>query len=172
MKLADLQLLKPRIFCDERGYFFENFRVTNVNISFVQENISFSYKNTLRGLHFQRSPGQDKLVQCLFGKIFDVVVDIRPDSSTFGQWKAFELDGVFHSQLLIPVGFAHGFCVLSETALVQYKVSSFYDPKEEKAIRWNDPQLNIDWPIANPILSEKDRKSPLLNEYLYAVDHR
>lgn len=172
MNLSDLHLIKPRIHFDERGYFFENFRTTNMDLSFVQENISFSYKNTLRGLHFQQYPGQAKLVQCLMGKIFDVVVDIRPNMSTFGHWKAFELDGNTHAQLFIPVGFAHGFCVLSETALIQYKVSSFYNPKEERAIRWNDPKLNIQWPISNPILSEKDQKSPFLNEWLHVLDCR
>jgi dTDP-4-dehydrorhamnose 3,5-epimerase len=119
---------------------------------------------TIRGLHYQSHPGQAKLVSCIQGKIWDVAVDIRIDSPTFGQWEAVVLDDQDRHQLFIPVGFAHGFCVLSQEALVQYKVSSIYDAKAERSIRWNDPVIGIDWPVQNPILSERDATSPFFKE--------
>lgn len=166
LELSGLKLVTPTVFEDERGYFFESFQKENFQTSFVQDNVSFSKKGTIRALHYQRKPGQIKLVSCLQGEIFDVAVDIRKESPTFGKWIGKKLSEKNHHQLYIPIGFAHGFCVLSETALVQYKVSSKYDSKEEKSIRWNDPTINISWPIQNPILSKRDQVSPFLHESL------
>ncbi len=172
LRLSGLKLIKPRLFCDERGYFLESYRqpaYANLSIpDFVQDNLSFSKQNVIRALHLQALPGQAKLVQALRGKIFDVAVDLRQDSATFGQWEAVELDDLLRWQLFIPAGFAHGFCVLSQEALVQYKVSSLYDPSTELSIRWNDPDLNIAWPVQHPILSSRDQNSPFLRECLYA----
>lgn len=172
LRIADLKLIVPRLFQDERGFFFESYKQSLFGTPFVQDNTSFSVRGTLRGLHYQSNPGQAKIVSCIQGKIWDVAVDIRPTSPTFGQWEAIELDDEQHHQLYIPVGFAHGFCVLSETALVHYKVSSFYDPATECSIRWNDPDLKIDWPIAKPILSPRDQKSPFFKEVVNVVDSR
>jgi|SRR3989344_3952595 len=168
MKLAGLKLLTPRIFSDERGYFYESYSKLLYEAeglpSFVQDNVSFSQRHTIRALHYQSSPGQAKLVSCLQGKIFDVAVDIRPGSPTFGQWEEVLLDDESHSQLFIPIGFAHGFCVLSETALVQYKVSALYNPATECSIRWNDPTIGVTWPTTTPLLSPRDQKSPFFVE--------
>jgi dTDP-4-dehydrorhamnose 3,5-epimerase len=174
LRLSGLKLIKPRSFEDERGFFLESYRqplYAKAGIpDFVQDNLSFSKKNVIRALHFQQGagqvPGQAKLVQVLRGKIFDVAVDLRPSSLTFGQWEAVALDDLLRWQLFIPAGFAHGFCVLSEDALVQYKVSSLYDPNTERSIRWNDPDLNIAWPTKLPILSKRDQNSPFLREIL------
>lgn len=169
LQLSGLKLISPKIFSDGRGFFFESYskevyEKIGIATSFVQDNSSFSKQGTIRALHYQSTPGQAKLISCVLGKIWDVAVDIRPDSPTFGKWIGVELDDKSHKQLFIPIGFAHGFCVLSETALVHYKVSSVYNPKTECSIRWNDPTLNIDWPIRSPILSERDQQSPLFNE--------
>ena len=169
LNLAGLKLLTPRLFQDERGFFFESYRQSHfieqgIDVLFVQDNTSFSHKGAVRALHFQSHPGQAKLVTCVQGTIWDVAVDIRPASATFGQWHAVELDDATRFQLFIPIGFAHGFCVLSDTALVHYKVSAVYDPATERSLRWNDPALGIDWPIAEPILSPRDAKSPLFAE--------
>lgn len=172
MKLTGLKLISPRLFQDERGYFFESYRQFDFDLPFVQDNLSFSRQGTIRALHFQSHPGQAKLVSCIQGTIWDVAVDIRPESPTFMQWEAVELDDQSHKQLFIPKGFAHGFCVLSETARVYYKVSSPYDPKTEISIRWNDPSFNISWPVQNPILSPRDQTSPLFSEMRHVVDHR
>ncbi len=176
-KLPGLKLIRPRIFADERGFFFESYRQTSyaeqrIDVPFVQDNISFSRKGTIRALHFQSAPGQAKLVSCTQGTIWDVAVDIRPDSPTFMQWAAVELDDQTHQQLFIPIGFAHGFCVLSETARVQYKVSAPYNPETECSIRWNDPDLKIDWPVQNPVLSPRDQMSPFFKEISHVVDYR
>jgi dTDP-4-dehydrorhamnose 3,5-epimerase len=125
----------------------------------VQDNISFSQKGVLRGLHYQSSPGQGKLVSVLVGKIWDVAVDIRKGSATFGQWEAVELSSDNHYQFYIPVGFAHGYCVLSETALVQYKVTAEFNPATERTIRWDDPDLTVEWPLQHPVLSDRDQKA-------------
>lgn len=167
--MQGIQLIIPKIFHDDRGFFFESYnqrRYEELGIStpFVQDNAALSWLGTVRGLHYQSVPGQAKLVSCEQGKIWDVAVDIRKDSPNFGKWIAYELSDQNHHQLYIPTGFAHGYCVLSETAFVRYKVSSFYDPKTECAIRWNDPDLNISWPINNPILSAKDLQSPFFRE--------
>ena len=171
LRLQGLKKIVPRFFRDERGFFFESYRQVlyeekGIGVRFVQDNVSFSRKGTVRALHFQSSPGQAKLVSCIQGKIWDVAVDVRRDSPTFGQWEAVELDSERHEQVFIPIGFAHGFCVLSETALVQYKVSSPYDPKTECSIRWNDPDFNINWPIRDPVLSPRDQVSPFFRELL------
>lgn len=174
LSLPGLKLLKPRIFHDERGYFLESYSRPIYEKyglpPFVQDNVSYSKKNVLRALHFQSNPGQAKLVRCEKGVIFDVAVDLRSDSSTFRCWEAVILNGEEHYQLYIPNGFAHGFYVLSDTALVQYKVSSIYDPKTEKSIRWNDPDLAIEWPVKDPLLSERDQKSPFFKEVFHAAD--
>ncbi|HSX13406.1 MAG TPA: dTDP-4-dehydrorhamnose 3,5-epimerase [Chlamydiales bacterium] len=164
-----IQLVVPKIFEDDRGFFFESYHKNRyeqlgIHVPFVQDNAAFSKSGTIRGLHYQSFPGQAKLVSCELGKIWDVAVDIRFDSPTFGKWAAFELDDQSRHQLFIPAGFAHGYCVLSETAFVRYKVSTFYDPKTECAIRWNDPDLKIKWPVSQPILSQKDQNSPFFNE--------
>jgi dTDP-4-dehydrorhamnose 3,5-epimerase len=174
MQVADLRLkglkcITPRIFQDERGFFFECYRqplyaAHGISEPFVQDSASFSKKGTIRALHFQSHPGQAKLVSCISGTVWDVAVDIRPDSPTFGQWEAAELDDIHHRQMFIPAGFAHGYCVLSPTALVHYKVSTVYDPKTECAIRWNDPDLAIRWPEVEPILSPRDQTSPFFRD--------
>ncbi len=168
LRLAGLKLILPQVFSDERGFFFESYqedRYLQEGIGpFVQDNVSFSHKNTIRGLHFQSHPGQAKLVSCLQGEIWDVALDIRLGSPTFLQWEAVLLNDQNRHQFYIPVGFAHGFCVLSEVAHVQYKVSTNYNPDTEKTIRWNDPEIAIAWPTQNPILSPRDSASPVFKE--------
>jgi dTDP-4-dehydrorhamnose 3,5-epimerase len=131
---------------------------------FVQDNHSFSTQGTVRGMHFQRSPGQAKLITVIEGEIFDVVVDIRPSSPAFGQWEGIFLSALQGDQLFVPVGFAHGFCVVSESAHVCYKVSSIYNPLEECGFRYDDPFVGIAWPVQEPLLSDRDLSSPLLKE--------
>lgn len=160
--IKGLLLIQPQCRFDDRGFFLESFHLgryaaAGIDVQFVQDNEVFSKKNVLRGLHYQRSPGQAKLISVVLGRIWDVAVDLRPDSPTFQQWEAVELSAEEKTQLFIPIGFAHGYCVLSEEALVHYKVSAFYDPNEEKTIAWDDPTLAISWPIQHPILSERDR---------------
>lgn len=167
--LQGIQLMIPKIFSDERGFFFESYNQNTyqqlgISTSFIQDNTAFSKYGTIRGLHYQSTPGQAKLIRCIQGKIWDVAVDIRTSSETFGQWVGVELDDQSHHQLFIPAGFAHGYCVLSDTALVHYKVSSFYNPQTECSLRWNDPTLNIVWPIVNPVLSQRDQQSPYFKE--------
>jgi dTDP-4-dehydrorhamnose 3,5-epimerase len=130
----------------------------------VQENHSRSGRNILRGLHFQTSPGQAKLVRCMRGRIWDVAVDLRRDSDTYGEWEGHELDDERHRQFLVPVGFAHGFCVLSDIADVAYKLSSLYDPATEAGIAWDDPDVAVEWPVTEPMLSERDKTAPKLAE--------
>lgn len=177
LRIAGLKLIEPRLFKDERGFFFESYRMAEyagvgIDVPFVQDNVSWSTKGTIRALHFQSHPGQCKLVTCVQGKIWDVVVDIRPESPTFMQWESIELDDQSHKQLFIPVGFAHGFCVLSDNARVHYKVSTPYNPKTECSIRWNDPDFNIAWPVINPILSPRDQLSPFFKEVRHVLDSR
>jgi dTDP-4-dehydrorhamnose 3,5-epimerase len=160
--------LAPAVHGDERGFFVETFRQSalaelGVNDAFVQDNHSRSRKGVVRGMHYQ--PGQAKLVRCVRGAILDVIVDIRRGSPRFGQWEAFRLDDVEHHQLLVPDGFAHGFCVLSDLADVAYKVTAYYDPAAESGFSYLDPQVAIDWPDAeNLIGSERDRSAPTLAE--------
>ncbi len=164
LRLKGLKLLSPRVFHDDRGFFKETFhesRYAELGLPnrFVQDNYSFSKKNVIRGMHFQSDPGQDKLVSVVQGKIFDVVVDLRKDSPTYGEWEGVYLDGESQEQLFIPRGFAHGFCVVSdEGAHVTYKVSSLYDATTEKTFRYDD--LNIEWPVENPIISARDLEAP------------
>jgi len=162
--IEDLLVIEPRLFKDERGFFYESFNKNNldkiVNIVFVQDNESKSYKGVVRGLHFQRPPfEQTKLVRCVSGKILDVAVDLRINSKTYGKSFSMELSSENNKQLFVPKGFAHGFQVLSETAIVNYKVDNFYNSKSEKGIIWNDKDLSIDWNLdLKPILSKKDLK--------------
>ena len=170
LRLQGLKLIQPALFQDERGFFKESYhasRYSQLGIisSFVQDNHSFSKKNVIRGMHFQSTPGQNKLVWVTQGKIFDVAVDLRKDSPTFGHWEGVYLDDQSQEQLFVPKGFAHGFCVLSdEGAHVNYKVSALYDSSTEKTFRYDDPAVGIEWPIKNPILSIRDRESPCLKE--------
>lgn len=166
--LAGLIIINPRVFKDDRGYFFETFqeqRYKELGIpNFVQDNISRSQKNVLRGLHYQRPHTQGKLVSVIVGSVWDVVVDIRRSSPTFGQWFGITLSEENHTQMYIPPGFAHGFCVLSDEVIFAYKCTDFYAPKAEHGIAWNDPGLGIAWPITQPILSPKDEMYANLNE--------
>ncbi len=165
-------LIKPRVFGDSRGFFMETYKKSDfekagIDTDFVQDNHSKSTKGVLRGLHFQKEPfAQGKLVRCIRGKIFDVAVDIRKGSPTFGKWVGFELSDDNKLMLWIPKGFAHGFLTLSDEAEVIYKVSGGeYAPDYDAGIRWNDPDIGIKWPLdGEPILSEKDKKAPLLRE--------
>ncbi|MCB0830935.1 MAG: dTDP-4-dehydrorhamnose 3,5-epimerase [Solirubrobacterales bacterium] len=167
--LDGLALIEPQVFGDDRGFFLETFsrdawRELGVEAGFVQHNHSRSVGGTLRGLYFQTSPGQAKLLRCPRGKIFDVAVDLRRDSPTYGKWEGYVLDDEKHHQLYVPVGFAHGFCVLSDVADVTYLVSSLYDPETEAGIRWNDPGIGVQWPVEEPLLSQRDVEAPLLDE--------
>jgi dTDP-4-dehydrorhamnose 3,5-epimerase len=166
-ELPGVFLIEPRIFGDARGFFYESFQAARyaqagVTGPFVQDNHSRSVKGTLRGLHFQEPRAQGKLVQVLRGTVYDVAVDVRRGSPNFGKWVGFELSDARPRQLWIPAGFAHGFCVLSESADFFYKCNEFYAPDAERSIAWNDPQIGIRWPLAEPLLSVKDREAPLL----------
>jgi dTDP-4-dehydrorhamnose 3,5-epimerase len=168
-ELAGLVLVEPEVHGDERGFFVETFRANawrelGVEAEFVQDSHSRSGAGTLRGLHFQTSPGQAKLVRCSRGRIFDAVVDLRRESPTFGRWEGHELDDAAHRQLYVPIGFAHGFCVVSEIADVTYRLSAYYDPATEGGIAWDDPEVGIEWPLDAPILSGRDRSAPRLAE--------
>ena len=168
-RLDGLALIEPDVHGDDRGFLLETFRddqwsELGVDIRPVQENHSRSAQNTLRGLHFQTSPGQAKLVRCMRGRIWDVAVDLRRDSPTFGQWEGHELDDETHRQLFVPIGFAHGFCVLSEVADFGYLLSSVYDAATESQIAWDDPEVGVEWPISEPLLSERDKTAPRLSE--------
>jgi dTDP-4-dehydrorhamnose 3,5-epimerase len=168
LPLAGLKLLRPRMYRDDRGYFLEMYneqRLKQAGIGpFVQDNLSLSTKNVLRGLHLQCPEWQAKLVSVVRGRIYDVVVDIRKDSPTFGRWHGVPLSEEQHEQLYVPQGFAHGFCVLSETASVHYKCSTFYRPEQEQTLLYNDPALGIEWPVKNPILSPKDARGVPLSD--------
>lgn len=166
-----LYIVNPRVFKDHRGFFLESysmreFQGKGINIAFAQDNHSLSMeKGVLRGLHFQRPPfAQTKLIRVTHGAIYDVFVDLRKNSPTFGKWKGFELTESNFSMLLIPQGFAHGFCTCENKTEVHYKVDNFYAPNHDSGIRWNDPDLNIDWPVKEPILSEKDTKLPFFRD--------
>jgi dTDP-4-dehydrorhamnose 3,5-epimerase len=165
--LDGVLLLEPAVHGDERGFFVETFRANvwgelGIDVEFVQDNHSRSRRGTLRGMHFQTDPGQAKLVRCARGQILDVVVDLRRDSDTFGRWDGHELDDANLRQLWVPVGFAHGFCVLSEEADVVYKCSSYYDPATEAGIAYDDPDVGIAWPDLELLVSERDRSAPRL----------
>lgn len=169
--IPEVIVFEPSIFTDERGYFFETYQQkkyaeASVLKNFVQDNQSYSVKNVLRGLHFQMRYPQSKLVRVTQGSVFDVAVDIRRNSPTFGQWHGEILSAENKKQMYIPEKFAHGFCVLSDGAEFLYKCTDFYIPSDESGLIWNDPQLNIEWPINEPILSEKDTILPKLSEIL------
>jgi dTDP-4-dehydrorhamnose 3,5-epimerase len=168
-RLDGLALLTPAKHGDDRGFFMETYRADawaaqGVATDFVQDNHSRSRRGTVRGMHFQLSPGQGKLVRVARGAVLDVVVDIRRGSPTFGQWEAFELDDAGAQQLWIPVGFAHGFCVLSDVADFVYKCTSYYDPATESGFSFADPDVGIEWPEGELIYSERDREAPRLAE--------
>jgi len=167
--IPDLVLLETTAHGDERGFLVESFREDlwaehGVEGPFLQENHSRSSKGILRGLHFQTQPGQAKLVRCVRGAIWDVSVDLRPDSPTYKRWDGYELSDENQRQLFVPVGFGHGFCVLSDLADVAYKLTSVYDPETEAGIRWDDPDVGVEWPVSNPQLSERDKTAPTLAE--------
>ncbi|MGC1853824.1 MAG: dTDP-4-dehydrorhamnose 3,5-epimerase [Candidatus Aquirickettsiella sp.] len=175
--IQDLMLIDPKSHQDERGFFLEAFqaeryqRLLKKDIYFVQDNLSRSSKNVLRGLHYQITQPQDKLVTVIRGSVFDVAVDIRILSPTFGQWFGVILNDENHYQLFIPKGFAHGFCVLSELVDFHYKCSDYYKPEAEQGILWSDPNLAINWPLSAPIISPKDKNyaylSNITNELLF-----
>lgn len=165
-RIPDVLILEPKVFTDERGLFFESYskrtfrEATGLDVEFVQDNHSSSRRAVLRGLHYQVRQAQGKLVRVVAGEVFDVSVDLRRGSPTFGAWVAFALDAASRRMAWIPPGFAHGFLVLSDRADVAYKTTDFYAPQHERTIRWDDPALAIDWPLdEEPILSEKDRRA-------------
>lgn len=170
-KLNECVIIEPTIFGDERGFFLETFHTSRyadlagIFLPFVQDNHSRSSKGVLRGLHFQKTKPQGKLVRVVRGEVFDVVVDIRKHSNTYGQWEGVILSEDNKKQLWVPPGFAHGFVVLSEVADFEYKCTDYYDPKDEGSILWNDPDLGIQWPIEKPILSYKDTNADKLIEF-------
>lgn len=167
--LKEVFIIEPKAFADNRGYFMETYqearyRDLGVAVRFVQDNLSYSGKGTLRGLHYQFPHEQDKLVQVIMGEVLDVAVDIRCGSSTFGQWTSALLSDKNHRQMFVPAGFAHGFCVLSETAYVLYKCSDYYSPESEGGVLWSDPDLAIQWPVQDPVISRKDAEHPRLRD--------
>lgn len=167
-KLDGCVIIQPKIVGDERGFFLETFQakrysaIADINLAFVQDNHSRSSRGVLRGLHFQRTKPQGKLVRVVSGEVYDVAVDLRRDSATFGEWEAVILSEENKTQFWVPPGFAHGFVVLSDTADFEYKCTDYYDPSDESSIFWNDPDLNIPWPIDHPRLSDKDSSAPKL----------
>lgn len=169
-KIQGIKVIHPKVINDNRGYFFETFqkeryqKMLGINYEFVQDNYSRSFKNVLRGLHFQENNVQGKLLRVVQGEVFDVAVDIRENSPTFGQWVGMILSAENNKQLWIPPGFAHGFLVLSDIADFEYKCTNYYDPHSERCLLWNDPTINISWPISNPILSDKDKLGKSLQE--------
>ena len=168
-KLAGVLIIELKYYEDSRGGFkeifqLERYKEAGINYNFVQDNYSRSHKDVLRGLHFQINKPQGKLISCIRGKVFDVVVDINPESNTYAQYVEIELTEDNQKQLWIPPGYAHGFCVLSETADFQYKCTDYYYPNDQGGVIWNDPTVSIDWPINNPILSIKDKDLPKLSE--------
>lgn len=169
LDLPGVLLIEPRVFADARGAFFESYRADGyaamgVPTTFVQDNVSVSCRGVLRGLHFQHPRGQAKLIQAVRGEVFDVAVDVRAGSPTFGCAVWSTLSETNHRQLFVPPGFAHGFVVTSDEAVVVYKCSDYYTPTSEHAIRWSDPALGIPWPVGRPTLSAKDDAAPLLSE--------
>ena len=166
-ELSGVKIFAPAVFSDSRGYFLEtwqkkNYETAGIELSFVQDNISVSQKNVLRGLHYQYPHSQGKLAQVLAGEVLDIAVDVRLGSPTFGKWVSVELSEANHRQLYIPPGFAHGFCVISDNATFSYKCTDYYDSASEVGIIWNDPDLNINWPVDKPELSAKDSRYPKL----------
>ena len=172
--LPGVLIIEPKVFGDHRGFFLETFQVeryrdAGIGLSFVQDNHSRSQRGVLRGLHFQRTRPQGKLVSVSRGAVYDVAVDINPDSPTCGQYVGVELNDENHRQLWVPPGYAHGFCVLSEVADFQYKCTDYYQPEDEGGLLWNDPDVGIPWPVAEPQLSAKDQLNPRLRDLLSGV---
>ncbi len=177
LEIPDIILIKPILFSDERGFFLETYKESDffnagIDVRFVQDNHSMSKKGVLRGLHYQKEPSaQGKLIRCIRGEIWDVAVDIRKGSPWYGRWIGVNLSEENRLMLYIPSGFAHGFCVLSDVAEILYKTTSEYSPEHDRGIIWNDPELNIKWPIDNPLLSPKDAGLPFLkdadNNFIY-----
>jgi dTDP-4-dehydrorhamnose 3,5-epimerase len=170
-ELKDCVIIEPKVFGDDRGFFLESFQekryseLAGIKLSFVQDNHSRSTKNVLRGLHFQINKPQGKLVRVVRGEVFDVAVDVRKNSKSFGKYVSVILSSENKKQFWIPPGFAHGFLVLSNSADFEYKVTDYYDPNDEGSIRWDDSDLNIQWPLSEePILSDKDAKAPFLRD--------
>ena len=167
-KLKGCVIIEPSVFGDERGFFLETFQAVRyekeagIDHSFVQDNHSRSAKGVLRGLHFQKTKPQGKLVRVVCGEVYDVAVDIRKGSATFGEWESVILSEGNKKQFWVPPGFAHGFVVLSDTADLEYKCTEYYDPSDEASILWSDPDLDIPWPITNPVLSKKDESAKRL----------
>jgi dTDP-4-dehydrorhamnose 3,5-epimerase len=166
--LPGLLIIEPDVFGDHRGFFLESwnrqrYRAAGLEFDFVQDNFSLSRRGTLRGLHFQNPFAQGKLVSVLQGEVFDVGVDIRRGSPTFGRWFGMTLSAENKRQFYLPPGFAHGFLVLSEMALFHYKCTDYYSPKDEQGFRWDDPAVGIKWPVENPLLSQRDAAAPFLN---------
>jgi dTDP-4-dehydrorhamnose 3,5-epimerase len=164
-------IAEPRRFGDDRGWFIESWRendyaAAGVSEPFVQDNVSCSGKNVLRGLHYQATDAQGQIVTVIAGRVFDVLVDLRRDSPTFGKHETFMLDAASPRQLYMPAGVAHGFCVLSETAVLHYKCTKYYNAATERGVRWDDPDLAIEWPIVSPVLSPRDAAYPHLCEVL------
>lgn len=167
--LSGLLIIEPKVFGDARGFFLETYEKkrygeTGIPDEFVQDNLSYSQQGVLRGLHFQKPDSQGKLVYVLQGEVFDVAVDIRVGSPTFGRWYGTTLSGENKRQLWIPIGFAHGFCVTGASALFAYKCTDYYAPQSEVTIRWDDSAIGIDWPVEGPVISEKDGKGVLLSK--------
>ncbi len=172
--LEGLLIIEPEVFEDSRGFFFESFnadrfREHGVDLDWTQDNHVRSCKNTVRGLHFQRGGGQDKLIRCVRGRVWDVAVDIRPDSPTLGQWFGIELTEQNMKMFLAPAGFAHGYAVLSGVAECLYKCSKVYDGELEDGFRWNDPEVGVEWPVTDPVLSERDLSSPSFKECMKSL---
>ena len=168
-RIPGVLVLEPKVFGDERGFFMETYnearyKEAGLPSNFVQDNLSLSAKNVLRGLHFQNPDQQGKLVYVLQGEVFDVAVDIREGSPTFGEWEGVMLSAENKRQFWVPEGFAHGFLVTSDTALFAYKCSALYNAKADAGVRWNDPEIGIKWPVEEPTLSEKDKNAPLLRD--------
>jgi dTDP-4-dehydrorhamnose 3,5-epimerase len=167
LEIPAVKVIRPKIIPDERGFFSETYNkralsAAGIDVDFVQDNHSRSVRGTVRALHFQLQPGQAKLVRAARGAVWDVAVDLRRNSPTYGQYEAFELSDENARQVFIPVGFAHGFCVTSETADVIYKVSSYYEGATERGIAFDDPAIGIPWPVEEPLVSERDRTNPTL----------
>jgi dTDP-4-dehydrorhamnose 3,5-epimerase len=172
--IPEVVLVQPDVYGDDRGFFLETYHQkkygeAGLPTEFVQDNHSFSVRNTLRGLHAQLRHPQGKLIRAILGEILDVAVDIRPSSPTFGRWVSALLSGENHHQLYVPPGFAHGFCVTSDAAHVQYKCTALYDRDDEIAIQWNDPRIGVEWPTAAPLLGPRDVAAPALADILHKL---
>ncbi|MEE8527000.1 MAG: dTDP-4-dehydrorhamnose 3,5-epimerase [Gammaproteobacteria bacterium] len=173
-QLADVLIIEPQSFEDERGFFFESwnrqrYAAAGIDVDFVQDNHARSVKGVLRGLHAQHPHDQGKLVRALNGEIFDVAVDIRKGSPAFGKWVGIELSATNRRQFFVPPGFAHGYCVLSTEADVEYKCTDYYSPDDEITIAWNDPDIGIEWPLTNPIVSSKDIDAQTLKDLAHRL---